>query len=382
LVISNVNTADIGVYSVMVSNTAGMLFSSNAELEFGDVTVWGVRNAMSMVAPRATNLLAVAEGSSFALALRREGSLLAWGTDAASLILHTAAITNAVAIAARNGNCLVLRADGTVASWESTVQAPTNVPPDLTNAVAISCAPHHAVALTADGQVVAWSVSAGGQTNVPPGLSNVVAIAAGFYDNLALRADGTVVTWSSGVATETGLSNILAIAEGGSSSGFYFALRDDGSVIAWGDNSVGEATPPAGLSNVVAIQAGSLHGVALKADGTATAWGYPVLPAITNVPPTLSNVVAIAAGSSQSIALVGPEPPITKAELQSPRLTGDGFAVIVASQSGRVYALEYKNSPDDPVWTHLPLVAGTGKDLVLRDPTPRPSQRFYRVRRW
>jgi len=38
--------------------------------------------------------------------------------------------------------------------------------------------------------------------------------------------------------------------------GHNLALKSDGTVVAWGDNSSGEATVPSGLSGVVAIAAG------------------------------------------------------------------------------------------------------------------------------
>ena len=51
------------------------------------------------------------------------------------------------------------------------------------------------------------------------------------------------------------------------------ALKNDGTVVAWGENCYGQATVPAGLSGVVAIAAGALHSLALKNDGTVVAWG-------------------------------------------------------------------------------------------------------------
>ena len=91
----------------------------------------------------------------------------------------------------------------------------------------------------------------------------MIAIAAGVGHSLALHADGTVVAWgnnSSGQATvPAGLSDVTAIAAGGS---HLLALRADGTVVAWGNNSRGQATVPAGLSDVTAIAAGLLHSVA------------------------------------------------------------------------------------------------------------------------
>ncbi len=75
-----------------------------------------------------------------------------------------------------------------------------------------------------------------------------------------------------------------------------------GPVAAWGYNEDGEINVPAGLTNVVAIAAGSFFSLALQGNGTVTAWGLGP-SGDTNVPAGLSNVVAIAAGDSTGLAL-------------------------------------------------------------------------------
>ena len=76
------------------------------------------------------------------------------------------------------------------------------------------------------------------------------------------------------------------------------ALKQDGTVVAWGDNSFDQTTVPARLSGVVAIAAGYFHTVALKQDGTVVVWGSQ-----TDVPAGLSRVVAIAAGGAHTVVL-------------------------------------------------------------------------------
>ena len=87
---------------------------------------------------------------------------------------------------------------------------------------------------------------------------------AGSYHSLALKYDGTVVAWGDDSAGQTnvpaGLSNVVAIAAGGFHS---LALKTDGSVVAWGDDSASSPSCRSGLSNVVAIAAGYLHSMAL-----------------------------------------------------------------------------------------------------------------------
>ena len=46
------------------------------------------------------------------------------------------------------------------------------------------------------------------------------------------------------------------------------ALRADGNVLSWVYNNSGETNVPADLSNVVAIAAGGMHSLAVKADAT------------------------------------------------------------------------------------------------------------------
>jgi alpha-tubulin suppressor-like RCC1 family protein len=129
----------------------------------------------------------------------------------------------------------------------------------------------------------------------------VVAIAAGGSHNLALKSDGAVVAWgdnSTGQSTVPGgLNAVVAIAAGGNHS---LALKSDGTVVGWGGNSLHQTNVPVGLNGVVAIAAGGDQSLALKSDGTVASWGYL---GQSWVPAGLSGVVAIAAGGSHSLAL-------------------------------------------------------------------------------
>jgi alpha-tubulin suppressor-like RCC1 family protein len=74
---------------------------------------------------------------------------------------------------------------------------------------------------------------------------------------------------------------------------FSLALKNDGTVWAWGRNGYGqlgigdntdrnEPTQIIGLTNIIDIKAGSLHSVALKSDGTVWAWGANPLGELGN----------------------------------------------------------------------------------------------------
>jgi hypothetical protein len=125
---------------------------------------------------------------------------------------------------------------------------------------------------------------------------------AGANHSLALKNDGIVVA---GGDNSYGQSNVpsglmnAAIAAGGSHS---LACRHDGTVVGWGGIYFGQATVPAGLTNVVDIAAGGNHSWALRSDGTVVAWGYNG-SGQTTVPAGLGTVSAVAAGYSHSLAL-------------------------------------------------------------------------------
>ena len=92
-----------------------------------------------------------------------------------------------------------------------------------------------------------------------------------------------------------GLRNVVAVGAG---SAHGLVLRSDGTVVAWGKNDYGQTNVPFGLSNVVAVSAGPRDNLALRSDGTVVAWGdaWPV-------PPEVTNVVAISAGAYHELAL-------------------------------------------------------------------------------
>jgi hypothetical protein len=97
-------------------------------------------------------------------------------------------LSNVVAIAAGNYHDLALKSDGTVVAWGRNDDGQTNVPAGLSRVVAIAAGWYHSLALKSDGTIVAWGRNDDGQTNVPEGLSGVVAVAAGGTHNLALVA--------------------------------------------------------------------------------------------------------------------------------------------------------------------------------------------------
>ncbi len=148
-----------------------------------------------------------------------------------------------------------------------------------------------------------WGRNGSGQLTMPAGLTNLVSIAGGGDGGLALSSDGTVAAWGSDVFGQTNLppdlTNTVAIAAGGYHN---LALRKDGTLTAWGSDSGGQSSVPVGLAEMVMAAGGFKHTLVLKNDGTLAAWGDNTYGQ-ANCPAGLTNVIAIAAGGNHNLAL-------------------------------------------------------------------------------
>ena len=86
-----------------------------------------------------------------------------------------------IAIAASGNHTLALRANGTLVAWGQNEDAIGNfvgqstIPPGLNGVVAIGAGEYHSIAAKSDGTVVAWGDNSHGQCDTPAGLANVVA---------------------------------------------------------------------------------------------------------------------------------------------------------------------------------------------------------------
>lgn len=297
LVLSSVGQAQVGSYSVAITNAWGSVTSSVASITLAPslLIAWGKNFFGQCNVPWSlTNISAFAGGANGTVAVDGTGKESHWGW---AFPAFSPPVTNAVSVAC-GGNQLLALLDGGMITGMG-----TSVPPGLTNVAAIAAGPDSCLALLNDGSLQAWGGGVYGPTNVPVGLSNVVSAAAGGWHNLALREDGSVLAWGDNSYGQTNvpsdLGRVIGIAAG---SYHNLALKSDGRVVAWGDFSKGQAPVPPDVTNAIAIAAGSQHSLALRPDGTVVVWGGNIYGE-TNVPVAATNIIAIASGDGHCLAL-------------------------------------------------------------------------------
>ncbi|MFZ1072726.1 MAG: hypothetical protein WAO21_04755 [Verrucomicrobiia bacterium] len=257
----------------------------------------------------ATNVIALAAGDYHCLALRTDGTVVAWGEDSSGQTDIPPNLTNVVSIAAGSSHSLALQSDGTVVLWGHIVPSYVNtVPSEVTNVVDLALGPgaQHALVLRADGSVVDWGNTGYGLTNIPPTARDIVQVASGAYYAVALRSDGTVVTWGSAPSLPASATNIVAIA-----SGWYdiTALRNDGTTLVWGSLPT-QSLSYRSFTNVVDLTCPfnsfySSSFLALRRNGTLVQYQGTSVPSYAS-----TNIAAIAAGSYDAFALVGSGAPV------------------------------------------------------------------------
>jgi hypothetical protein len=130
----------------------------------------------------------------------------------------------------------------------------------------------------------------------PPDLRNVKAVAAGLSTAWRqIRRNG--VAWARTIFNNLTFPRACQALRNFCGAYFSMALRSDGTVVAWGDNTSGEILVPKWFERRGSNAAGEFHALALVKDGTVVAWGengfkhYRFLPRLT-------NVVAVAAGAT------------------------------------------------------------------------------------
>jgi len=274
--------------------------------------------------------IAIAGGMNTGYALLRNGSVWAWGDDAQDELgtgdqsrqvpVPVRPLNKIVALDAGAFTVYALRRDGTAWSWGDNAfgQLGTGSPDPgpagphelkgLRGVTALAGGASNGYALLPNGAVWAWGDNSVGQLGLPPCISSGGPSSTCLFSTVPVEVPG--------------VAGVTALASGFDTT---YALLGDGTVWAWGDNSVGElgsgthhpfSDAPVrvrGLDQVVAIAAGSETGYALDRGGNLWAWGYGAYgqlgdasTANSNVPvrvQKVSHVVEVSGGGDMAYAL-------------------------------------------------------------------------------
>ncbi len=336
-----VGAAGIGNLSSVVAAAGGQSFTlalkgdgtvwawgDNTYGELGNGTTTG--SLVPVQVSSVAGVVAIAAGAQHSLALKADGTVWAWGnntsgqlgngnTTSSSVPVQVSSLSGVVAIAAGTQHSLALKSDGTVWACGSNTSGqlgngstsngslPVQVS-SLSGMTAITAGHSDSLAISSDGTVWAWGDNTYGElgngtttgSSVPVhanGLINAVALSSqsGSYQVFALKGDGTLWGWGENQFGELGngtttplapygipmpvqVSNLAGVAAIAGGTQFALALKNDGTVWAWGLNTSGQ------LGNGTSVGGSSLP---LQVSGLASAGAMP----------------AIAAGGDQSLAI-------------------------------------------------------------------------------
>lgn len=194
-----------------------------------DPVVWVLGGTFTTPVPIVTTCFKkVAAGTDFALALKTDGTLWAWGLNSSGQLG-----------VGSTANKLTPVQVGTASDWKD-----------------VAAGESHVLAIKNNGTLWAWGANADGQL----GISTTVA------KNAPVQV-GTATTWKN-------------IAAGGYHS---MAIKTDGTLWMWGrntnsqlgDGTTTNRTAPVQIGTAIwqGIGAGQIHSLAIKTDGTLWAWG-------------------------------------------------------------------------------------------------------------
>jgi alpha-tubulin suppressor-like RCC1 family protein len=320
-----------------IPSVAAWAWGSNGNGRLGDNTTVSKSSPVSVVGGF-TDWVQIAAGANHTAAIRANGTAWSWGSngagrlgdnttvDKSSPVSVVGGFTDWVQISAGNDHTVAIRANGTAWAWgggsngqlgdNTTVNksSPVSVVGGFTDWVQVAiCGTsfgNHTVAIRANGTAYCWGSGANGRlgdnttvnksspVSVVGGFTDWVQIAAGGGHTAAIRANGTAYCWgsnggalgnnstavtSSPVSVVGGFTDWVQISAG---TFHTAAIRANGTAWSWGNGfngrlgdftGVGKSSPVSvvgGFTDWVQISCGNDFSSAIRANGTAWAWGH------------------------------------------------------------------------------------------------------------
>ncbi|MCL2680419.1 MAG: hypothetical protein FWF11_02950, partial [Coriobacteriia bacterium] len=260
----------------------------------------------------ATNWTQVSAGQDHSLAIRSDGTLWAWGSDANGRTgrgtitgnqptpAQVGTATSWTQVSAGQLHSLAIAADGTLWSWGHNGNGRTGLgtttgnqltPAQIgtaTNWTQVSAGSEHSLAIRSDGTLWSWGTNGSGRTGLGTTTGNQLtpaqigtatnwtSVSAGGSHSLAIRSDGTLWAWGhnangrTGLGTGSGSQNtpaqvgtatnwtqVSAAGEFTVPTGHSLAIRSDGTLWSWGSNDLGAAGLGTAIGNQTPVQVGT-----------------------------------------------------------------------------------------------------------------------------
>jgi len=294
--------------------------------QLGDGRKTGIRDANPNPKQIGTGFTSVAAGWQHSIAMQSDGTLWAWG-DNRDGELGLDIVTNSstpkqvgtgfatVAVAElnffmRSSFAVAIKSDGSLWSWGGNhygqlgdnTTADSSTPKQIgTGFSTVTAGDYHALAIKSDGSLWAWGNNDYGQLGdgtqtasyIPKQVgSDFVSVSAGRLHTIAIKKDGTLWAWGNNSSGQLGdgtnatsfIPKEVGIGFSAVAAGAYHtvAIKSDLSLWTWGANDSGQvgdgttttSTIPKHIGTAfISMAAGSNHTVAVKHDGSLWAWG-------------------------------------------------------------------------------------------------------------
>lgn len=260
----------------------------------GNVYTWGYTKITDTIdlgnipdEVQAADIVSVAAGYDHIVALDDAGNVYVWGNTR----LKQADLPDEIEKAMKNGENLGIKQieasyqfsaavteDGELYLWGNKNLADVKVKSSFQGQIdKVALTAYAYVVLLKDGSVAYSGYQSNAVSNIPEELSSgVVDIAATSNTVAAVKEDGSVIVWGN---CEKGENNVPAFESkpvelyGGR---YHFtALMEDGEVISWGDNAHNQAVVPDSVNteDIETVFAGFYQNYAVTKSGEVKAWG-------------------------------------------------------------------------------------------------------------
>ncbi|MES2258774.1 MAG: hypothetical protein V4724_09650 [Pseudomonadota bacterium] len=309
-----------GLHSVALRSDGSLwTWGDNSVAQLGIGSAGGFRSSPVRI-DTGNDWVYVAAGKAHSFAINKAGQLYAWGLNtrgqlgigaapvAAPLPVRVGTFTNWTMVLAGDNHSVGLRADGTMYAWGDNafgqvgngdggddalcslttvvapaVTTPTQIPRTW---IAVAAGTNYTAAIRIDGTLWTWGLNNFGQLGIVGPSGTPLSCSATPLPVDTSTNWAKIATSANACATTAGDGDACVSNGNATSASHTLAIKTDGTLWAWGDNSFGQlgqgsstATTffkPAQVGNArtwVSVAAGSAHSFGVQSDGTLWGWG-------------------------------------------------------------------------------------------------------------